>query len=496
MSYLSELKDEIRAYFEILEPDFPKWLEEYIETPALLRSASISNSCGMVYTNLIPSNFFYSNLDHSVAAALIIWHFTRDQKQTLAGLFHDISTPVFKHCVDVMDGDGEKQESLEELTLKFIEDSPEIMKLLERNDIKLEEVSNYHIYPIADNDSPRLAADRLEYSLSNALLLYNKLSLDEVREIYDDIEIGKNEDGLPELQFKTKKNARKFVKVTCEMSIIYRDERSRYSTQFIVDILKNLSRDGVISRADLFEKKESEIIAIIEKSRYGDAFKTWRKAKRIETSKTKPDEVYSVRSSSKVRFIDPLVKGERISKICKIAKGYIEKNLAYDMSDYIYLNLKMPESQSDKLRDFLINAKKATYANKSALSIKASRQSSTDYEYKDDDMVYHDTYFGGNNFMGEEIVYKGKEPVWGMNYYGRLLGSSDEIFGQILRPALMRVGENATLPLRGPEEFIVNNYKYTFKTTGGLDEFSGVETIYANETKIYELVCHGGKIRK
>ena len=496
MSYLSNISKEIKTYLEILESDFPKWLEEYIETPALLRSASISNNCGMIYTDLIPSNFFYSNLDHSVAVALVVWHFTRDKKQTLAGLFHDIATPAFKHCVDVMDGDGEKQESLEKLTPKFIEDSPEIMKLLERDDIKLEEVSDYHVYPIADNDSPRLAADRLEYSLSNALLLYNKLNLNEVREIYNDIEIEINEDNLPELGFKTKKNARKFVRVTCEMSIIYRDERPRYSMRFIADILKDLSGEGVISRADLFEKKESEIINIIEKSKYGEVFKKWRKAKKVETSKAKPEGVYSVKSNSKVRFIDPLVKGERISKICKIVKGYIEKNLAYDMSDYVYLNLKMPESQSDKLRDFLINAKKATYANKSALSIKASRQSSTDYEYKDDDMVYHDTYFGGNNFMGEEIVYKGKEPVWGMNYYGRLLGSSDEIFGQILRPALMRVGENATLPLRGPKEFFVNNYRYTFEVTGDLDGFSGVETIYENGVKLYELICHGGKLEK
>lgn len=70
------------------------------------------------------------------------------------------------------------------------------------------------------------------------------------------------------------------------------------------------------------------------------------------------------------------------------------------------------------------------------MSVKASRRSSTDYEYENNDMVYHDTYFGSDNFMGEEIVYKGGEPIWGMNYYGRLLGHSDEIFDQVLRPAL------------------------------------------------------------
>lgn len=170
----------------------------------MARSAYIYNNCGMVYTKMTDSDFFLSNLDHSVAVALVVWRFTRDKKQTLAGLFHDIATPAFKHCVDVMNGDAMTQESLESLTSNFIKDSPEIMKLLKRDGIKLEEVDDYHIYPIADNDSPRLAADRLEYSLSNALFLYDKCSLDEIRELYNDIEVENNEDGLCELGFKTK----------------------------------------------------------------------------------------------------------------------------------------------------------------------------------------------------------------------------------------------------------------------------------------------------
>ena len=65
----------------------------------------------------------YSSLDHSIAVALIVWRFTHDKKQTFAGLFHDISTPAFKHCVDFMNGDYLKQESTEGLTTDFIKKS-------------------------------------------------------------------------------------------------------------------------------------------------------------------------------------------------------------------------------------------------------------------------------------------------------------------------------------------------------------------------------------
>lgn len=337
MAYLDSIPIEIKQYFTILEPHPPKWLKDYIETPAMLRSASISNNCGMVYTDLQPNNFFYSNLDHSVGVALVIWHFTHDKKQTLSGLFHDIATPAFKHCVDVMNGDGARQESLEKLTPTFIKNSPEIMSLLGRDHINLEEVSDYHLYPIADNDSPRLASDRLEYSLSNALFLYDKLTLDEVSEIYQDIEIQTNEDNLPELGFKTKRLARKFVKATSEMSVIYRDERPVYSMRLIADILKSLREDDQLTIEDLYTLPESAIIQKIEDSKYQPIFDRWRTASNLKTSKEQPANTYFVRQPLKVRHIDPLVNGRRISKICKIANSYIAKNLAYAMNDYVYL---------------------------------------------------------------------------------------------------------------------------------------------------------------
>ena len=71
----------------------------------------------------VQNRFFYSNLEHSIGVALIVWNFTKDKKQTLAGLFHDISTPVFKHCIDFLNGDYETQESTEELTTYMIKNS-------------------------------------------------------------------------------------------------------------------------------------------------------------------------------------------------------------------------------------------------------------------------------------------------------------------------------------------------------------------------------------
>ena len=338
MNYLDNLDNKTKDYFDVLEPNFPEWLIEYINTEEMLKQQYISITCGTIYSDLFESDYFFSSLDHSVAVALIVWHFTHDKKQTLSGLFHDIATPVFKHCVDFLDGDYMTQESTEELTNKIISNSKEIMNLLKRDNILLEEVDDYHKYPIADNDTPKLSADRLEYSLSNALLTYKLMNLDEIREIYDDIEVQKDENNVDELSFKTKSIARKFVKVTSRLSVIYREDRTRYSMQFLADIMKRLNEEKKVTREDLYKLKESDIIEMIEKSDYKDMYKIWSKTKKVKVSNTEPQNVYYVRHGAKIRYINPLVNGKRIYDICKIAKKMIDKNLAYDMDKYVYID--------------------------------------------------------------------------------------------------------------------------------------------------------------
>lgn len=150
-----------------------------------------------------------------------------------------------------------------------------------------------------------------------------------------------------------------------------------------------------------------------------------------------------------------------------------------------------------ELYDFLIIAKKQTYANGNVEKLPSSRNKSSDYEYSNGDMTYHDTYFGGIRFIGEEVVYSKNEPIWGMNYYGVTLDESlsEEAMDIALRPALMQVGSDDIIPVRGPREYINNGYKYTFEVNGNLDNFEGVEVISKGEKVIYTLKCHGGLIK-
>jgi hypothetical protein len=150
------------------------------------------------------------------------------------------------------------------------------------------------------------------------------------------------------------------------------------------------------------------------------------------------------------------------------------------------------------IEKFLIEAKKQTYANENAPKIDSSRLNSKDYEYKKGNMIYHDTYFGGTNFIGEEVVYIDNQTYWAMNYYGTTLDEAlgEEAMDKALRPALMKVGEDTNIiPVRGPMEFINGEYRYTFEVNGNINCFNGTERVYKNDVKIYELRCTGGLIK-
>ena len=347
-NYLDNLDETIQKYFKILSKDFPEFLNEYINTPKMQKQAEISVTCGTIYSKMY-NQIWYSSLDHSVAVALIIWNFTKDKKQTLSGLFHDIATPVFKHTIDFMNKEYETQESTEELTTKMIMESKEIMELLNRDGISIDEVSDYHIYPIADNDTPKLSSDRLEYTLSNGLGATEKIwELEDIEKIYKNIEIQKNEEGIEELGFKDKEIAEKFVHTMSILSRRYRREETLFSMQFLADIMKKMSEKNIISIDDLYTLSEKEIIEKIEnceEDNISKCFKIWRNATKINTSDTKPLKKYFVNIEKvKIRYINPLVntnKGyTRIYDISENAKIDVDKALNYKTKKYVYVDFE------------------------------------------------------------------------------------------------------------------------------------------------------------
>lgn len=143
----------------------------------------------------------------------------------------------------------------------------------------------------------------------------------------------------------------------------------------------------------------------------------------------------------------------------------------------------------ENIVEFLMEAKKGTYAGKGAEKL-SSRPNSHDLEYVKDGLKYIDTYLGGRNFAGEEALWENDQPFWSMNYIGHIL--ADGFSGDFLKEALLNVPIN--MPYRGPSEYQNGIFTYKCTVEGGFEWFQGYEEIFKGNVKVYECVFHGGAI--
>lgn len=357
----------IEEYYKILSPEFPKFLKKYIQLPILQRLSGIGLLCGTDWTSLYKNRFFYSRLDHSIGVALIIWNFTKDKTQTIAGLLHDVSTTVFSHVSDFRKGDALTQTSTEEPTTKMILSDSVLCNLLQQDGIDPKNVVDYHIYPIADNEIPSLSADRLEYMYPSGAALDGSWSLEEIAKTYNDLTILKNEENKDELGFKTVEIAELYCKKFCMIGHILQLNENKLSLQLLSQIMSKAVELNVLQEEDFMTLSESKILEKIEsfiskktlsleEQKFATMYNTFRKMKKVEHTNQKlpEDEYFCVSLKVKQRYINPLVKvgtnsqqAKRLSEVSDFSNKLIKDFLSYEDTQYGCVKLLSPtESNS------------------------------------------------------------------------------------------------------------------------------------------------------
>lgn len=339
---MEEVTENTKKYYSILSKNFPEFLNDYIYTPEMQKLDGINQICGGYWRKENIYKDMYSVLMHSVGVALIIWNFTQNKKQTIAGLLHDISSPAFKHCIDFLNGDAEKQESTEEQTLEVIKNSKEIMSLLKRDKITLEEISDYKIYPIADNETPKLSADRLEYTFMNGTYYKKVWDLSTIQNIYDDIKIIKNENNISELGFNSVEMAERFINGAKELWPLWISSEDTITMYFFADIIEKMYNKKYITKKDLYTLSEQEIIDLIINCKDVAISKSYIKFMNcnnfVECEEYITDK-FCVSRKVKRRYINPLTKIGRVYDVSSQAKKDIDNYINMKVSKYAYIDI-------------------------------------------------------------------------------------------------------------------------------------------------------------
>ena len=324
-------------YTDIYTASLSPELAAMAETPAIRRLQRVGMHCGCEYTAypiyrdaVAP----YSRHTHSLGTAAIVWHFTHDLKQAAAGLLHDIATPAFAHVVDFLNGDHMRQESTESRTRMMIASSLELMALLDKSGLTLDDVDDYHRYPIADNDSPRLSADRLEYTLGNARLVFHCPEA-ELKRIFDDLLVGKNEEGVDELYFAHTETADAFTQLSLRQSEWFVSDDDRFSMQYLADLLREAQQRGVLTVDDLYLDEPHVIGLLLSDPVIAARWRDYRRITGTQSGAEKPEGTYAVKIAAKKRSIDPLVQtSDGLRRFTTVNADYAAKLTAFRADNF------------------------------------------------------------------------------------------------------------------------------------------------------------------
>lgn len=319
-------KDIYNYYLKLINNnEIPDFLQKYLNVPSLLRLKEIGYFCGMDYAskNIYSFEEKISRYDHSLSVALLTWHFTKDKKATLAGLFHDIGTPCFSHVIDYMNKDYETQESTEAFTENIIKNDKLLRKYLEEDNIKVEDIINFKKYTIVDNKRPKLCVDRLDGIILTGYAWVKNLNKENIKEIVDNLDIFINEDDEQELGFKTLKSARLAYETNQEIDEYCHSKEDNYMMELLANITKKAINNNVVQYNDLFILDEDSLLNKIKNSGIEDLNRMLYEFENIKIEEIDNIKIENIKS----RSLNPIINNKRLEDMEKIYNKLVRDNI-------------------------------------------------------------------------------------------------------------------------------------------------------------------------
>lgn len=117
----------------------------------------------------VPDQFYhfknYSRYEHSLGVMLLLRKLGAPVKEQVAGLLHDVSHTSFSHIIDWVLSNGPTSEDYQDSQHEKFIKSSELPKILTQYHYSVDEIIDYHNFPLLERESPDICADRIDYSL-------------------------------------------------------------------------------------------------------------------------------------------------------------------------------------------------------------------------------------------------------------------------------------------------------------------------------------------
>lgn len=152
---------------------------------------------------------------------------------------------------------------------------------------------------------------------------------------------------------------------------------------------------------------------------------------------------------------------------------------------------------NQQLFEFIDRAGEATWASDGEKAQSPERIGFTELIYKEDDLLYRDSFTGSDRSWGTELVRYQEKPVWNCVYGGGMVDGFEQLADEtysFLKKAL-REKESTFQSFRGPQLFEEGEWKYVYEQKGPLENFQGYEEIYFKGDLVHFYRLIGGIIK-
>ncbi len=255
----------------------------------------------------------HSRFAHSIGVYLLLKNYNAPLEEQIAGLIHDVSHSAFSHCIDyVLDSGSEKEHSHQDNLFDSFVRGTEIPDIIKKYGFDLEYILDDENFPLKEKNLPDLCADRIDYSLRDAVI-FGELN-EKDKEILLDNLITENNNWV----FKNFENAEKYAELFLKLNTIhYAGFPSAIMFRAVGDCLKYALQKDYISEDDLYTTDKivlKKVKSFLNKDEKLKLF--WERMNNKVGARNNPKN-YDAHVYCKSRIVDPLFLHDK--KILKIS---------------------------------------------------------------------------------------------------------------------------------------------------------------------------------
>lgn len=287
--------DRVYGEYEITEPV----ILELINSPSLQRLKDI-DSAGY-YKPFFPGEI-RTRFNHSVGVFILLKKYNAPLEEQIAGLIHDVSHSAFSHCIDyVLNSSEEQEQNHQDNVFENYIKKTEIPEIIKKYELNSEYIINDKNFPLKEKKLPDLCADRIDYSLRDALAL-GEINSKGIEYFLENLRAERQVWFFKNFE-SSKRYANFFLKLNQKY---YSGLASAIMYQTVSDYLKHALETGYIREGDLYTTDKIVLKKIKKFLNKDDKLKLlWdRINRRVGTNNNLNN--YDIKVLCKSRIVDPL----------------------------------------------------------------------------------------------------------------------------------------------------------------------------------------------